>query len=288
MMRRGLLGVAVLGVIAAGVVALSQAATASSPPGMTEAQILRLALHEAAHSGDRRPTLIQHSEGSHGKANQLTSGAYFGGSARSYLIAERGKFVGYGASVPYGASLPHGTVVTIIVNAATGRVTDGGISYRYPTLAQLGPVTTDFRSYSSCPASGRQQLTSIAAGSSGQLVPGAPAQVLLCRYSGLNPTPSAAGHLLVQRLVRSSDMVKRLTQELDSLGPFQSGSYSCPADFGVKIVAIFRYADDRSDDPVTVDPSGCASATNGHLIRAAASPPGPELIGQLEGLTAGG
>jgi hypothetical protein len=154
-------------------------------------------------------------------------------------------------------------------------------SHPAPSEAQ----TTDFRTYSSCPANDRQELTNIAAGASSQLVPGAPTQVLLCRYSGLNPTPSAVGHLLVHRLVTRARTVGRLSHEFDSLKPFQPGSYSCPADFGVKIVAIFRYSGGRSDDPVTLDPDGCASVTNGHLTRTAAFPPGPTLIGQLAGLT---
>jgi hypothetical protein len=285
MKRRGLPRVVIGAAVVAGVVALSQAAAATSPTTLTEGQILRIALRAAAGNGDPRPTLIQHSEGTRAEANHLASGGYFGGSARSILIAERGRFIAYGASIPAGAALPRGTVITIIVNASTGRVTDGGISYRYPELAQLGRVTTDFRSYASCPANGRRQLTSITAGAGGQLVPGDPGRVLLCRYRGLNPTPSAVGQLLAQRLVTESRTVARLTHEFDSLKPFQPGSYACPADFGVKIVAIFRYSGGRSDDPVTLDPNGCNAVMNGPVIRTALLPPGPELIGQLEQLT---
>lgn len=278
-------GAAVVAVLVAGVVALSQAAAATQPRSLTEAQILRIALRTAAGNGDPRPTLIQHSDGTRANANRLTAGAPSGGDARSILIAERGRFVGYGAIIPPGAALPRGTVITIIVNASTGRVTDGGISYRYPPLAQLGPVTTDFRSYASCPASGRRQLTSTTAGAGGRLVPGDPSGVLLCRYRGLNPTPSAVGQLLVQRMVTGSRTVERLTHEFDSLRPFQPGSYSCPADFGVKIVAIFRYSGSRSDEPATTDPSGCTPVTNGPVTRTAMLPPGPKLIAQLETLT---
>ena len=274
------------GLIAAGIVVLSQSAAANPHPRLTEHQILRMALELAARGGDPRPTLIQHSEGPHGKANQLTSGAYFGGSAWSYLIAERGKFIGYDATVPYGAALPRGTVQTLIVNASTGKVTDGGLTYSYPPLAQLGPVTTDFRGYTSCPADGRKQLTSTATGASARLVPGDATQVLLCRYQGLNPKPSALGRLLVHHLVTSSPTVQRLAREFDALPQGPSGSVSCPADFGVKILAIFRYPPAvSSDDPVALDPGGCAPVTNGRVARTAALGPGPKLIGQLAGLT---
>lgn len=285
MIRRGSPKIVAGAAVVAIAVALSQAAAAGAPPGLTEAQILRIALRAAARSGDPRPTLIQHAAGTRADANRVAYGGPVGGSAWSILIAERGKFIGYGASIPLGAQLPRGTVTTLIVNAATGQVTDDGISYRYPPLAQLGPVTTDFRSYSSCPANGRRQLTSTAAGSSGQLVPGVPTGVLLCRYSGLNPTPSAAGRLLAHRLIADPGTVGQMRHEFDSLKPFQPGAYSCPADFGAKIVAIFRYAGGRSDDPVTLDPNGCTSVTNGKLVRTAMFPPGPKLIGRLETLT---
>jgi hypothetical protein len=37
-------------------------------------------------------------------------------------------------------------VITLVVDAKSGRGTDGGIGKRYPRLAKLGPVTTDLRS----------------------------------------------------------------------------------------------------------------------------------------------
>jgi hypothetical protein len=36
-------------------------------------------------------------------------------------------------------------VITLVVDAATGQVTDSGVSNRYPPLARLGKVTTDLR-----------------------------------------------------------------------------------------------------------------------------------------------
>jgi hypothetical protein len=284
-LQRPVAGAAALGLLVGAAITLSASASASPHPQLTEQQILRVALRAAAGAGDPRPTLIQHAEGSRSAANFLASRDLIPSSAWSYLIAERGRFIAYGASPPLGAPLPRGSVMTIVVDAATGRVTDFGISNYYPPLARLGAVTTDFRSYPSCPADGRRRFRSTTAGFGSQLVPGAPAEVLLCRYSGLNPTPSAVGRLLAQRLVVNLRTVERLSHEFDSLKPFQRGAYSCPADFGVKILAIFRYSGGRSDDPVTLDPAGCASVTNGILVRTAASAPGPTLIGQLVRLT---
>lgn len=153
-MKRGVLRAVLVTAVALGAAAAlvtsslagTRSQSAGRHPGLSEQQILGMALLAAARSGDSRPTLIQHAEGTQRDANKITAGAYIGGNATSYLIAARGHFIGYGASVPFGASLPRGTVITMIVNAATGRVTDGGITYRNPPLAQLGSVTTDFRS----------------------------------------------------------------------------------------------------------------------------------------------
>jgi hypothetical protein len=176
-------------------------------------------------------------------------------------------------------------VITLVVDAATGRVTDGGISYRYPRLAKLGPVTTDFRAYRSCPLTDRHELTSTTAGAARKLVPNGARQVLLCRYGGLNAGAERM-RLVKSRLVVDHATVALLAEEFDALQPFPSGAMSCPADFGAKIVAIFRYLPKpKSDDPVTVGQSGCMPVTNGHLIRWAATAPGPQLVQRLESMT---
>jgi len=63
----------------------------------------------------------------------------------SYLIAVRGHFSYSGLGPPGSSSTVHGTVITLVVDAATGKVSDSGVSNRYPALARLGKVTTDLR-----------------------------------------------------------------------------------------------------------------------------------------------
>lgn len=277
-------GGAALGVVVGSVIALSPLASGQSHPRLTEQGILRIALRAAAASGDSRPSLVQHSEGTHSNANQVLSGGYFGGSAWSYLIAERGHFVGYQASTPPGAPLPRGTVITLVVNAATGRVTDSGISYRYPPLRQLGPVRTDYRTYPSCPVRDRQQLVSTTPGTEKLLVPPGARQVLICRYGGLNAGRSKL-RLVHLNLVSDRNTVTRLADEFDALPPFGKGTIVCPADVDRNIIAIFRYQRaSKSDDPVTVNTSGCTPVTNGHLLRIAAFPPGRALTSELQAL----
>ena len=267
-----------VGLVAAGM------SSASSKPQLTERQILRIALRAAAVSGDPNPSLIQHSAGTRYAANAVSSDDRVPGSAWSYLIAERGTFIAQYASRPPGAAAPRGSVITLIVNATTGLVSDYGISNDYPPLAKLGPVTTDLRSYPTCPSRDRRQLNSTAAGSASTLVPPGARQVLVCRYQGV-ALGRPAGRLLAQHLVGDRQTVARLASEFDALRPFGSGAYACPVDFDVKLVAIFRYRPAlRSDDPVTVDPNGCTGVTNGRLTRTAMFAPGPALIGQLEAL----
>jgi hypothetical protein len=121
----------------------SRGAVAPSKPHLRERRILAIALKAAAAAGDSTPTLIQHSESSRYRANLVDSGDIVPGSQWSYVIAERGHFTLNDASVPSGAQAPRGTVLTLIVSARTGQVTDDGLSNRYPDLAKLGKVYTD-------------------------------------------------------------------------------------------------------------------------------------------------
>jgi hypothetical protein len=136
------------GLMAAAAAAVSSLAAARPRPGwphLTERRIVQIAERAAAAAGDRRPTLIQHSAGTRQRANAIASGDRVPGKRWSYLIAERGSFVLKFVSVPPGARAPRGTVLTLVVDAATGTVSDLGASNRYPNLAALGAVSTDLR-----------------------------------------------------------------------------------------------------------------------------------------------
>ncbi len=119
----------------------AQVAAASSP--LAEATILRIGQTVGAQQGDPSPTLIQHSDGTREQANLLASGETVPGTEVSTLIVERGHFVANNVPRPQGASPPQGDVLTIVVDVATGQVTDLGIQQNAPRLANLGPVTTD-------------------------------------------------------------------------------------------------------------------------------------------------
>jgi hypothetical protein len=115
-------------------------------PHLSEHRILTLARQSARSSGDPSPTLIQHAEGTRFDAVLISSGDLVFEYNWSYLIAVRGHFTCTACGGPPGAKSPTGSVITLVVDAKSGRGTDGGIGKRYPRLAKLGPVTTDLRS----------------------------------------------------------------------------------------------------------------------------------------------
>lgn len=115
-------------------------------PVLRRKRILAIAEQAARRAGDPKPTLIQHAEGTRFEAVWIGSeGDIVFAWNWSYLIAIRGHFTLTGASRPPGAPPPTGSVITLVVDARTGQVTDSGAVNHYPHLAKVGPVTTDLR-----------------------------------------------------------------------------------------------------------------------------------------------
>jgi hypothetical protein len=124
----------------------SGAATAGNP--MTAAQIKSLVVSGAAAMGDSTPTDISYSALTtrNGALAASGSGASMGGAYGSasgyFVVVAHGEFTAYDAPIPNGAKIPTGTVMTLVVDAATGEVTDSGVQHDSPDLSTLGPVTT--------------------------------------------------------------------------------------------------------------------------------------------------
>jgi hypothetical protein len=150
-LRKWLASSAIAGsIVAVAVVVITSSATATlhssqGKPHLSERQVLGIALRAAVRAGDRKPTLIQHGEGTRYEANLAASGDLVPGRRWSYLIVERGHFVFKNASRPAGARAPSGSVLTLVVDASTRQITDTGLSNRYPRLGELGSVSTDLR-----------------------------------------------------------------------------------------------------------------------------------------------
>jgi hypothetical protein len=105
-------------------------------------------LDAAKSDGDPDPTLIQAAEGSRRIAALVAGQNPTNAWNASYLIAERGTFMT--PTIPRPPGLPMGPgpvrltrhVITLVLDARTGRVIDHGLSDRYPDLARLGRVST--------------------------------------------------------------------------------------------------------------------------------------------------
>jgi hypothetical protein len=65
------------------------------------------------------------------------------GDQAGYLIVAHGNFTEDNAPVPRGGLALTGTVLTVVVDATTGEITDWGLSDDVADLAKLGPVTAD-------------------------------------------------------------------------------------------------------------------------------------------------
>ena len=113
-----------------------------SPTGPALEKLREVAAHVAALNGDPHPTKAIAVPSTRKAANAVDSGAEVDTDQLSYLIILHGNFVGHVAHPPPGAPLPQGSVLTIVVDASTGLVTDWGISDRTPDTASLGPETS--------------------------------------------------------------------------------------------------------------------------------------------------
>jgi len=120
-------------------------ARAQPEPQLSEKRILRIAITASKHAQDPHPSLIQHAAGTHFKAVLIGQGDIVFEWNWSYLIATRGHFIYSNISAPGSPAPIHGTVITLVVDARTGQITDAGLSNRYPLLPRLGKVTTDLR-----------------------------------------------------------------------------------------------------------------------------------------------
>lgn len=120
----------------------ASARKATSTGYISAAQVLDVAQAAAAQAGDPSPSSIEQSAlTTRAEANSVASGEIVPGTNGSYLIAERGQFKATNAPIPSGAPIPQGSVLTLVVDATTGEVTDSGISDNYPDMSSLGGVT---------------------------------------------------------------------------------------------------------------------------------------------------
>jgi hypothetical protein len=122
--------------------------TGPLPEVRNERDILRLALVVAARNGDPSPELIEHTTGTREAATKTTGSCVRSGEP-SYLIAMRGDFSAPRPTPPTVRptdardKVMDYPVQVLVVEVASGRVTDSGSSSEYPDLSSVGAVVID-------------------------------------------------------------------------------------------------------------------------------------------------
>lgn len=101
----------------------------------------KIALALAAGSGVRAPRAISYLATTRQRAVRAISSDTVNSDQKVYLVRMHGSFIGYGAKVPPGQTLPRGSVMTALIDPATGQVTDWSISPAAPDTARLGRMT---------------------------------------------------------------------------------------------------------------------------------------------------
>lgn len=136
---------AVAGLAVTTIVLTSSSASSASPiTPLADSQALAIGKAVATGFGDSTPIEIQHARGARSQANLVGTGDNVPSDQASILIAERGRFtVARPLAPPNAHGVITGSVLTLVVDATTGRVTDFAVSDRYPTMSALGAVTTD-------------------------------------------------------------------------------------------------------------------------------------------------
>lgn len=121
----------------------SPSSSAETGPTLTDAQVSEIAGEFAAGMGDPNPTSIEHVESTRQQGVFALSGDTVSTNPDVYAIVMRGQFVANNAPRASEATAPSGPVLTLVINATTGALTDFGVQNQVPDLSSLGPVTVD-------------------------------------------------------------------------------------------------------------------------------------------------
>lgn len=113
----------------------SAAATGNNPP----AYVVRLAGRMATAAGDPSPVSAVWARGGRARLVSVAMGGdRVDGTARSYLVVLRGRFVDHNAYVPPGAPAPRGRLLIFVIDIRTRSVTDLGVTNVRPDLSSIG------------------------------------------------------------------------------------------------------------------------------------------------------
>lgn len=105
------------------------------------AELSEIAREFAASMGDSTPISSEYLTGDRRQVVLALSGDEVEDSGNVDAIILRGQFVDHLAPRPPGVTAPSGTVLTLVINAATGEMNDFGIQSNVPNVKEFGPVT---------------------------------------------------------------------------------------------------------------------------------------------------
>jgi hypothetical protein len=155
--RRKILSMIAGSTVALGAAAGSSVIATSGAAGTTpwsQSRVADIAQAAAARDGDATPALIQDASTTREMANAIAGGDVVPGTRPSYLIAIRGHFTVATDAPPLPPMALNSpttatqtetySVMTLVVDAGTGQVTDFGLSNTYPDIGRLGVVRTDY------------------------------------------------------------------------------------------------------------------------------------------------
>jgi hypothetical protein len=116
------------------------------------------------------------------------------------------------------------------------------------------------------------------------IVRGGATSVLVQQYGGFNDQPPLG--LIASVQISDSSEISRLTNELNALPPFPSGTMNCPMDDGSYFAIAFSYGDGTSVK-VKVEARGCQGVYFGGSTQATYwAAKSPDLIDTLRALLA--
>lgn len=121
-----------------------QIVSAASPSSLSRSQLTQTALAEAAAMGDAQPTSVVSVPTTRERANLLASGELAGRDSPAFLIVVQGSFRVPDVLAPAGSSgSAQGDVLTLVVDASTGEITDVGVQDDLPDVSALGIVSQE-------------------------------------------------------------------------------------------------------------------------------------------------
>lgn len=119
----------------------SPGSSAETGPPLSDAQVRQIASEFAGGMGDPNPTSIEYVESTRQQAVSALSGDKVDTNPDVYAIVMTGDFVA--STAPTDGPPPTGSVLTMVINANTGALTDFGVQNQVPDLTSLGSVTVD-------------------------------------------------------------------------------------------------------------------------------------------------